>query len=204
MIDELGKMDVEGVKRFHGHWCPGLAMGIRVSEIALREIGPHAGDEEVVAIVETDNCAVDAIQYFTGCTFGKGNLIHLDYGKSAFTFVRRSDGKAIRIVARPGGSGPSDPEREALYRRVWDGQATEEDRQRVRRLRQEQIQAILDRPVAELFDVQIVAPDIPERARIYESVICTGCGERVMETRIRLLRGRPYCIPCFETRDRRL
>lgn len=46
--------DIEGVQRFHGHMCPGLAMGIRAAEIALQEIGPHARDEEVVAIVETD------------------------------------------------------------------------------------------------------------------------------------------------------
>lgn len=42
------------VAEFHGHMCPGLAMGIRAAEIALQEIGPHAKDEEVVAIVETD------------------------------------------------------------------------------------------------------------------------------------------------------
>jgi formylmethanofuran dehydrogenase subunit E len=35
--------------------CAGLAMGIRATEIALREIGPHAGDEEIIAVVETDN-----------------------------------------------------------------------------------------------------------------------------------------------------
>ena len=81
------------------------------------------------------NCAVDAIQYLTGCTFGKGNLIHRNYGKNAFTFVRRSDGKTIRIAARPDVWGPPDPEREALLRRVREGQASEPDRQRVQRLR---------------------------------------------------------------------
>jgi formylmethanofuran dehydrogenase subunit E len=40
--------------RFHGHMCPGLAIGIRAAEIALEQIGPHAQDEEVVAVVETD------------------------------------------------------------------------------------------------------------------------------------------------------
>lgn len=45
---------VEAVAAFHGHMCPGLAMGIRAAELALRDIGPHAKDEEVVAIVETD------------------------------------------------------------------------------------------------------------------------------------------------------
>ena len=47
---------IQKVKGFHGHMCPGLALGIRAAEIALREIGPHAHDEEVVAVVETD-CA---------------------------------------------------------------------------------------------------------------------------------------------------
>ncbi len=86
------------IQSFHGHLCSGLAMGIQASQIALDKIGKHAADEEVVAIVETDMCAVDAIQFLTGCTFGKGNLIHRDFGKNAFTFVRRSDNKAIRVL----------------------------------------------------------------------------------------------------------
>jgi len=77
---------------FHGHWCPGLAVGIRAAEWALREMG-RAADEEIVAVVETDMCGVDAIQFLTGCTFGKGNLIHRDWGKNAFSFYRRRDGK---------------------------------------------------------------------------------------------------------------
>jgi formylmethanofuran dehydrogenase subunit E len=147
---------------------------------------------------------VDAIQYFTGCTFGKGNLIHRDYGKNAFTFVRRSDGKAIRIVARPDAWGPPDPEREALLKRVREGKASEADQQRAQRLRQERLEAILAAPARQIFEVQAVEPAAPERARLYESMACAGCGEMVMETRVRLLQGQPYCIPCFETRERRL
>lgn len=197
-------MDIEGARRFHGHWCPGLAMGIRVAELALQEIGQHAEDEEVVAIVEADNCAVDAIQYFTGCTFGKGNLIHRDYGKNAFTFVRRSDGKAVRIVARPDAWGPPDPEREALRKRVREGDASEADRERAKRLREERLEAILAAPARQLFDVRPVGPQIPERARVYESVACAACGEMVMETRVRLLGGQRLCLPCFEARERQL
>jgi hypothetical protein len=55
---------------FHGHWCPGLAIGIRAAEWALQEMG-RATDEEIVAVVETDMCGVDAIQFLIGCTFGK-------------------------------------------------------------------------------------------------------------------------------------
>ena len=51
-------MDVYNAAReaatFHGHMCPGLAIGVRAAELALRDIGPHSGDEEVVAVVETD------------------------------------------------------------------------------------------------------------------------------------------------------
>ena len=196
-------LDVEGARQFHGHSCPGLAIGIRAAEMALREIGAHAEDEEIVAIIETDMCAVDAIQYLTGCTFGKGNLIHLDYGKSVFTFIRRSDGKAIRIALRTAAWGAPDAEHEALYERVRRGRASAEDMQRVQELREEQIQDILERPLAELFDAQPVEAVVPARARIHDSVTCAGCGERVMETRARLFRGELYCIPCFEMRERR-
>ena len=51
---EINDALVQKVAEFHGHMCPGLAMGIRAAEVALNEIGPHASDEEVVAIVETD------------------------------------------------------------------------------------------------------------------------------------------------------
>jgi len=196
-------MDIEGAVRFHGHWCPGLATGARVAEVALREIGPHSTDEEVVAIVETDNCAVDGIQYFTGCTFGKGNLIHRDYGKNSFTFIRRSDGKAVRVVSRPDAWPTPDRAEQALRARVREGRGTTDDLRRVDELRQERIAAIMRRPLDDLFEIREVTMEIPEEARIHASMICAGCGESTMETRIRLFRGRPYCIPCFEALARR-
>ena len=192
-------LDIEGARRFHGHSCPGLTMGIRVAEIALREIGPHSSDEEVVCITETDHCAVDAIQYFTGCSVGKGNLIHHDYGKSAFTFIRRSDGKAIRISARPDFWGQSDPkEREIFDRMRAEQPVSKEDRRYFQHSREARIQAILDAPQEELFEVRQVAVDMPDKARILRSIVCTECGEATMATRVRSFRGQPYCIPCFK------
>jgi len=94
-------IDVSLVQAFHGYMCPGLAIGIRVAEQVLQEMGERPGDQGVIAIVETNNCAVDAIQFITGCTFGKGNLIHYDYGKNAFRFIHTGDQKAIRVVVRP-------------------------------------------------------------------------------------------------------
>lgn len=193
----------EQAAAFHGHMCPGLAIGVRASEIALREIGPHAADEEVVAVVETDMCAVDAIQLLTGCTFGKGNLLHRDHGKNAFTFFRRSDGRAIRLATRPEAFGPPDPEREALGARVGAGDATAEDRRRFDALRAERIDMILDTPAERLFALSEASAEPPRPARVHSSVACEACGEAVMETRIRRFDGQLLCIPCFDGRERR-
>lgn len=195
--------DVSGIERFHGHLCPGLAIGVKAAEIALQEVGPHAQDEEVVTITETDNCAVDAIQYLTGCTFGKGNLIHLDHGKVVFTFIGRANGKAIRVSLRGGVLDSFSPEHRELFATVRAGTASDDERVRFRSLHIELAHRILDATPEELFDVTEVAPSIPAPARIHQSVVCQECGESVMETRARFFRGETLCIPCFERKDRR-
>jgi len=197
MIDEETLHQVIG---FHGHMCPGLAMGVRAAEVALAEIGPHSSDEEVVAIVETDMCGVDAIQFLTGCTFGKGNFIHRDHGKNAYTFLRRSDGKAIRISPRPGSFGVPDPEREALMSAMRSGQAGPDERARFGQIQQERSRSLLEVPIEDLYDVREVRAEIPPMARIMASLDCASCAEPTMETRIRRLHGEELCGPCFEER----
>jgi formylmethanofuran dehydrogenase subunit E len=192
---------IEQVRAFHGHLCPGLTIGVRAAQIALREIGPHAADEEVVAIVETDMCAVDAIQLLTGCTFGKGNLIHRDYGKNAYTFIRRSDGRAIRIISRPDGWPPESPERQVLGAKVRAGTATTAEQRRYQELHEERALAVLTIPEEQLFTVQEVETPAPHPARVHTSLPCEACGETTMETRIRRFEGRNLCIPCFQQVD---
>lgn len=189
---------LQEIVRFHGHMCPGLAMGVRAAEVALDRIGPHSSDEEVVAIVETDMCAVDAIQYMTGCTFGKGNLIHRDHGKNAYTFIRRSDGKAVRVATRPGGFGPPDPEWSELFAKVRSREATAGERERFQKHHLERSERILEAPLEDLYDVREVTVETPRPARIHTSVECAVCGEPTMETRIRRLNGQELCPPCFE------
>ncbi len=189
---------LERVVEFHGHMCPGLALGVRAAEVALAEIGPHSQDEEVVAIVETDMCGVDAVQFLTGCTFGKGNLLHRDHGKNAYTFIRRSDGRAVRVSGRPDAFGDRDPEWDALRSRVGSGAATPEERRRFWEGQQQRSERVLAAPIDQLYDVRDVAVSVPPTARILASVPCAVCGEATMETRIRRLEGRELCIPCFE------
>lgn len=62
-------------------------------------------------------CGVVGVQFLTGCTFGKGNLIYPDYGKNAYTFVRRYDGRAIRMTGRARAAGAPEPDRTRLAER---------------------------------------------------------------------------------------
>lgn len=194
---------LQKVKEFHGHLCAGLTIGFRAAQVALREIGPHSADEEVVAVVETDMCAVDAIQMMTGCTFGKGNLIHLDYGKNAYTFIRRTDGHAIRIVGRAEGWPEDSQERIALLDRIKSGSATKQEEARYWELQEQRALAVLDLPEAQLFDIQQMVAEVPGKARLNKSITCEECGEPTMETRICRFDGRNLCIPCFEKSEER-
>ena len=187
---------------FHGHWCPGLAIGIRVAEWALKEMG-KAPDEEIVAVVETDMCGVDAVQYLTGCTFGKGNLIHKDYGKNAFTFYGREDGKAARLVARPGIYGDIGATMGKLHQRMLEEGLTEEEEKALREARATASRHIMDSDLEDLFEIEPAIDPVPKMARILTPMVCEACGETVMETRTRHFGGQLLCIPCFEAREKR-
>ena len=103
MVSPRYPRDLEQVVKFHGHFCGGILLGYRAVKVALERLGTRrAEDEEVVAVVENDSCAVDAVQVLAGCTFGKGNLIFRDYGKHVYTFALRPSGRAVRVSRKPG------------------------------------------------------------------------------------------------------
>ncbi len=199
MSSQVSAETLERVIAFHGHLCPGLTLGVRVAEVALRELGPRAADEELVAVVETDSCAVDAIQVLLGCTFGKGNLIHLDHGKTAFTFSRRGDGRALRVVAKPQPPRQLAPEVEALVERVRAGQGSVADEEAYAALWRERALALMEAEEADLFEVTWLGDYTPpDRAQIHASVHCQRCGEMVMAPRSLRLAGRVLCLPCAQ------
>jgi formylmethanofuran dehydrogenase subunit E len=184
---------------FHGHSCPGLAFGYRVALAALREIGMEtmAEDEELVAVVENDSCAVDAIQAVTGCTFGKGNLFFRDYGKQAYTFIKRPSGEAVRISVDF--TLPSETEEETeLWKRYGRGERSEEVMKAVRDRKAKKTEAVLEAPETGLLKIERMTAALPPAARIYQSLTCTACGEKVAEPKARIRDGKILCIPCFE------
>ena len=172
-------MTYEEIIRFHGHDCPGLAIGYRMATAAVEELeSVRAEDEELVAIVENDACGVDALQCITGCTFGKGNLLYRDYGKQVYTVYSRKTRDGVRIL-------------------FHGKKITEEMRQDRSKL----IGFILSAPPEDIISVSTVSVPEPEPARIRKSIPCSNCGEAVMETRTREMDGNPLCIPCSEKKS---
>jgi len=91
---------------FHGHKCPAMPMGLRVGEAAMNKLGvERAKDGQLMALVEIgdDHCATcfaDGVQMITGCTFGKGNIRKLHYGKWGVTLIDKKTGRAVRVAPR--------------------------------------------------------------------------------------------------------
>ncbi|HLC16341.1 MAG TPA: FmdE family protein [Thermodesulfovibrionia bacterium] len=183
------------VREFHGHVCPGVAYGVRVASVVLQQFGQRAEDEELVAIVENDSCAVDAIQVMTGCTFGKGNLLFKDYGKQVYTFFKRSSKEGLRIAVK-GIEYPETDEQKALWKQFRSGDKRQEVVRAVEAMKAEKISLILSADEQAVLTIAKISVELPPEAKIYPSLRCSTCGEKVMESRIRVRHGQYLCIPC--------
>jgi len=182
----------------HGHFCPGLALGIKAAFRAVKELRAYStGMEEVVAIVETNSCFADGVQMVTGCTLGNNGLIYRDYGKTAVTLARRS-GEAVRVAVKAGGNViQRNPEAAALYKKViTDRVGTPEENERLRKVWIETSFSTLEIPDEELFNIKHLNIQMPAYAKVHGSAICSVCGESIMEPRARLKDGKPVCLAC--------
>lgn len=194
----LGRLlEISGL--LHGHFCPGSAMGVKAAARAVTELGisKSTGMEEIVAIVETNNCFSDGVQMVTGCSFGNNALIYRDYGKTAFTLARR-DGEGVRVAALfDRVAAERSPEANELWEKVVIKRCGSEDEsRRLTELWKELSFKVLELPDKEVLDIKRVQADVPAYARIFNSAICSVCGESVMEPRARTKDGQPVCIPC--------
>jgi len=196
MINVQQKTPWEIAVDFHGHSCPGLAIGFRATELAMEALGAkRAVDEELLAIVENNACGIDAVQTLAGCSFGKGNLLFKDLGKQVFTFMRRRDGVAVRVAVKYGSN--FDPDYSGLKERIKSGTASLDDKERYPAAMKKRIQNILNAGT-DVFEVEKVNLELPAAAAIYQTLQCAKCGEGVMEPRARLKSGQIVCLPCFE------
>jgi len=160
--------------RFHGHECPGVTIGYRMVSEAMKALPP---DVKLVAIVENRSCGVDALQWITGCTAGKGNLIFKDYGKQAYTLYSAETKKGVRVV--------------------FNGQKVPDE---IKNDKAAFIKWLLTTEAKVFLTLQPVEVNEPETVKTKESAPCSICGEAVNLTHLRDSGGNKACIPCMEKR----
>ena len=203
--------DIEGLLKkageLHGHFCPFVALGVRAGYTALKALGieQNFGMEDVIAIVEANNCFSDGIQMTTGCSFANNALIYHDLGKTAVTVAKRegqaTTAEAVRVAVRADYRASFDeryPEAQALFDKIVTRRETPtpEERAQLSCLWAETSYKQLSLPEKEIFTVEHKQIALPAYAPIVPSITCAVCGESVMETKARLQDGNPVCIAC--------
>ena len=165
-----------------GHACAGIVLGTRLALAGAAALGIEIPDtrKRLIVSVETDRCAVDAIQALTGCRPGKRTLRLLDYGKLAATFLDQPNGRAVRVAVRGDARERATP-------------AQGEDRTDA------QIRTYMDLPCEELLTI-IEVPfaldplDLPGKPA--RRVHCRRCGEEVSDGREVVTEVGDHCRPC--------
>lgn len=150
----------------HGHYCPGLAIGVRATVEGRNAVGN--GEDTLYCIAERSACWLDGMSLI-GATVGNGKLKIRDTGKAAFSFYNAASGKSVRLVLKPGPAGMS---------------------------REETTQWLLTAPLEEVFAVGETKVPFPEYQPGPGDVICSVCGESVMKTRAQLKNGAVVCCDC--------
>ena len=94
----------------HGHYCPGLAIGVRAAAEALQQLNAARESRSLYCIAEGRACYLDGIQSVFGTTWGNGRLEIRDEGRAAFNFFERDHERALRLSCRTWPEGMSRPE----------------------------------------------------------------------------------------------
>jgi formylmethanofuran dehydrogenase subunit E len=188
-------------QQLHGHKCPAMPMGLRAGAAAMNALAvARAKDKDLVAILELgdDHCAHcfgDGVQMITGCTFGKGNIRKVTYGKFGLTLVERATGRAVRVVPRA-----------AAQARMKESRFFQEFREKgvpASRVPDDvvepMIQQVMAAPQEQLLSVGAeFRMELEKKGESFAARPCDACGELVVEKYLRVSGDRRLCIPCQE------
>lgn len=89
---------VELTQRFHGYPAPGVVIGAKMVDIALRRVPAGVLFD---AVSETSKCLPDAVQLLTPCTTGNGWLRVMPFGRYALTLFDKHSGRGSRVYIDP-------------------------------------------------------------------------------------------------------
>src|SRR5665647_2359615 len=186
--------------KFHGHKCPAMPMGLRTGLAAMNALGvEHAADGQLVALVEIDEdhcatCFADGVQVATGCTFGKGNIRRLGYGKFGLTLVDKRTQRAVRVVPK-GSVMMKNRESEFMKLRSSGTPASQIPAEIADPL----VAMVSAAPDEALLDIgEVTAHEWHDAPHTFEAFLCPECGEMVVERNARVKGGVAICQPCAE------
>jgi formylmethanofuran dehydrogenase subunit E len=171
--------------RLHeGRLCPRQVLGVRMSLFAgrLLDLELPQRDKRLLAIVETYGCAADGVAVGAGCWVGRRTLRVVDLGKVAATYIDTLTGRAIRIHPRP-----------AARQQAWTYAPEALDRWHAQLLG---YQRMPDELLLVWQEVRLLTPVEVLLGRVGERVVCTTCGEEVLDQREVFRDGRPLCRAC--------
>jgi formylmethanofuran dehydrogenase subunit E len=199
MIDP--KLFLESGLMFHGHKCLAMPLGLRMGAAAMNALGvARAEDGQLLALVELgdqhcSHCLADGIQMITGCTFGKGNIKQLSYGKFGLTLVDCATRRAVRVAPRAEAQNAMKQTPFFTEYRVKGIPASQVPDEVVEPL----IQNVLNAPQEKVMVVgEEFRFDVSKSSETLASFECERCGENVVEKYGRVIGQQKVCIPCQE------
>lgn len=185
----------------HGHKCPAMPMGLRVGAAAMNALGAdRAKDGQLLALVELgdDHCATcfaDGVQMITGCTFGKGNIKKLHYGKWGVTLVEAATGRAVRVTPKAEAMLANKQTEFFKEYREKGVPASKVPAEVVDPL----VQKVMGAPEDKLLTVsEVFTYEIKHQPHSFSSLVCDNCGEMVVEGYARIFGEKKVCIPCHQ------
>lgn len=177
----------EQVVDFHGHTCPGIAIGFRVAQIAQRELGLRPGPgSELLVKAETHSCALDAFQVLNKATCGRGSLRVKEKGKHVYLFQYSGREEIVRIAIKG-----------ALIEHVAEPESFASPRQRQNWVL-ENIQFILGSPEEDFCAIQKIPSSLQQTSKAPHWATCSVCGEAVRPDHA-VQSGEEYkCLTCAD------
>jgi len=185
----------------HGHKCPAMPLGLRVGAAAMNKLCvERATDGQLMALVEIGEnhcatCFADGVQMITGCTFGKGNIKKLHYGKWGVTLIDKKSGRAVRVAPRAEAMEANKHTEFFSKYREKGVPASEVPDGVVAPL----IERVMNAPEDQLLNVgELFEKHWQDSPHSFDSFKCDMCGEMTVEPYGRLLGDKRVCIPCRE------
>lgn len=199
MIDP--RLFLEPGQHFHGHKCPAMPMGLRVGAAAMNRLGvERARDGQLLALVELGDehcatCFADGVQMITGCTFGKGNIKKLHYGKWGVTLVDVADNRAVRVTPRSEAMLANKETEFFKEYREKGVPASKVPDETVEPL----VQRVMNAPDDQLLQIsEVFDHTVQAKPHSFAGFACDRCGEMTVEGYGRPLGDQKVCIPCYE------